>query len=194
MKKLLAFFLAAALMFSLAACGGGVDGTTSKDTQDNMPMQSADENIAENESSIEFEEPFVILDNELATVEITQFYQEEVKYSSDSDPVKESNIVVKVRNNSENEFLFNLQEAYLEDEALRIVMKENAGPVPGKSKTFTYKLQYDTQPDATPISDLNLLYGLEGLLEFPIYNESKSAISDTVEFSFSLKEMTQNMQ
>ena len=187
MKKLLAFFLAAALMFSLAACGGGVDGTTSKDTQDNMPMQSADENIAENESSIEFEEPFVILDNELATVEITQFYQEEVKYSSDSNPVKESN-------NSENEFLFNLQEAYLEDEALRIVMKENAGPAPGKSKTFTYKLQYDTQPDATPISDLNLLYGLEGLLEFPIYNEAKSAISDTVEFSFSLKEMTQNMQ
>ena len=173
MKKLLAFFLAAALMFSLAACGGGVDGTTSKDTQDNMPMQSADENIAENESSIEFEEPFVILDNELATVEITQFYQEEVKYSSDSNPGKESNIVVKVRNNSENEFLFNLQEAYLEDEALRIVMKENAGPAPGKSKTFTYKLQYDTQPDATPISDLNLCTVWKDYLSFPFIMRQK---------------------
>ena len=93
MKKILPLILVAALMFSLAACDGGVDGTTSTDTQNNVPMQSADENIAENESSIEFEEPFVILDNELATVEITQFYQEEVKYSSDSDPVKESNIV-----------------------------------------------------------------------------------------------------
>lgn len=114
MKKRLALILALVLMLLAAACGAekevksdGSEGSTGADTQISVPSQTKDPGAEKRDggqeacANIEFEKPFVILDNELATVEMTQFYQEDVGM----DDERRSCIVMRVRNNSEREFL-----------------------------------------------------------------------------------------
>lgn len=83
-----------------------------------------------------------------------------------------------------------MEELYLHDESLSISMLTgNTGPAPGKAKTYAYIVGYDTKPDPTPIEDLNLLYELEGQLDFHIYDAQKDKLVDDREYDFSLTGM-----
>lgn len=171
-KKIYFMLLIGIMSVFLGACG-------SNDISKNVDTQKTEiETNEHNEDNIQLSEPFVIVDDEMLTASVTQFYKEN----------NDCHIVIKVRNNSERDMLFKFMEAYLEYEAVRIVLMDgNKAPAPGKSGYYTYKLQYDTKPEATSIDDLNQLYDLEGVIEISVFTEDGEYIDFDNEYRFSLK-------
>jgi len=130
----------------------------------------------------------ILLDNEYLTVELTQFFEKEVKWAGRS-PQIEKYITLKVHNNSEKEYLFNLQDAYVKDESVTASMLDgNSGPAPGKTKTYSYNIYYNTNPDPTALDSLEDLYTLEAEIRISIKdgdsyvgeNEYRISVNDAV--------------
>ena len=176
MKKLVLIVLTAVMVFGLAACSGNVAENTSTNAGDNSVPQSkhsVEDNAIQsnvtlpeteqNSSRIEFNN-VILLDNEWATVTLVSFYEYEVNWVSGTQV--EKCIEVSVHNNSSQEYIFNLYDAYVGDETMLAVMHDgNAGPAPGRSGTFRYYIDHDTTPDSTALASLEELYELEGVFE-----------------------------
>ena len=147
-------------------------------------------NGEKNDSSLQtipFEMP-VVYEDENLKVELVKFYEDEVRWAGQTQPAIEKYVTFKVTNKSEDEFLFYVKSAYLNDEEVRNVMCDgNSGPLSGKAKEFSYNIQYNTSPDATPLDSIDELYGLEG--EFRICLEEDDYIVDDYEVDFSLKDL-----
>ena len=107
----------------------------------------------------------VLLDNEYVTVELTQFFEKQVNWAG-REPQVEKYITLKVHNNSDKEYTFSLQDAYIKDESVTAVMLDgNEGPAPGKTKTFSYNIYYNTNPNPTALDSLEDLYTLEAEIQ-----------------------------
>lgn len=179
MKKIVSMILVTVMTLSLAACGS--NESTNNDGSEKTSEQSETSSVEQDENSIILDEPFVICDDEIATAEITQFYKEN----------EECYVAIKIHNNSDREFLFNFDEAYLGDDALQIVLQTgNNGPAPGKTLSHSFKLNHDTKPEATPLEDINMLYDLEGKISISVFTEDGEHLDGSMgkEYTFSLKE------
>ncbi|MDR3766355.1 MAG: hypothetical protein Q3Y08_04875, partial [Butyricicoccus sp.] len=196
MKKKLAFLLAAALLATLAACGGndnaaddnadekaGASASQSADQPDasapeeptQSVIQTAQTNLTysgeEGARTITLDPAIVLYEDENVTAELTGFYEEEVKWKGSDTPSIEKAMTLKVTNNSDREILFSIYDAYLEDESVKTALLDgNAGPAPGKSKSYSYRIRYETQPDTTPVDSLEQLFHLDGRFSVQIKN------------------------
>ena len=142
-------------------------------------VASADPNAAgaedSNDSSsdnniIEFSDT-ILLDNDLVTVELAQFFEKEVNWAGASEPQMEKYVTLKVHNNSDKEIMFNLTDAYINDESVTVVMQDgNSGPAPGKTKTYTYGIRYNTSPNPKALDSIEDLYTLDANIETFVYD------------------------
>lgn len=126
----------------------------------------------EENQKIEFTDK-ILLDNEYMTVELTQFFEKKVNWAG-REPQIEKYLTLKVHNNSDKEYLFNLQDAYIKDESVTAVMQDgNSGPAPGKTKTYSYDIYYNTSPDPTALDSLEDLYTLDAEIQISISDGDK---------------------
>lgn len=140
-----------------------------------LPTSQTDtvaEGTTEENQKIEFTD-IILLDNEYMTVELTQFFEKKVNWAG-REPQIEKYITLKVHNNSDKEYLFNLQDAYIKDESVTAVMQDgNSGPAPGKTKTYSYDIYYNTSPDPTTLDSLEDLYTLDAKIQISISDGDK---------------------
>ncbi len=213
MKKKLAFLLAAALLLTtLAACGGNdnaaddnadekasASASQSADQPDasapeeptQSVIQTAQTNLTysgeEGARTITLDPAIVLYEDENVTAELTGFYEEEVNWQGSDTPSIEKALTIKVTNNSDREMLFSIYDAYLEDESVQTVLLDgNAGPLPGKSKSFSYRIRYETQPDPTPVDSLEQLLHMDGRFSVQIKNAEGNAIETMYEPDFAI--------
>ena len=148
-----------------------------------------DSNDASSDNSIiEFSDT-ILLDNDLVTVELTQFFEKEVNWAGASEPQMEKYITLKVHNNSDKEILFNLEDAYINDESVTVIMQDgNSGPAPGKTKTYSYDIQYNTSPNPKALDAIEDLYTLDANIQTYVYdggyltdeNNTRFCINDVI--------------
>lgn len=129
----------------------------------------------------------ILLDDDLVTIELVKFYEEEVNWGYSSGPLMEKNFTVKVKNKSDQEIYFNLNDAYIHDESVTLSMKDgNLGPAPGKTKTYSYIVYYNTNPEHTPLESIEDLYTLDLAVDVQIKgnyqrdNEKRIVFSDVL--------------
>lgn len=208
MKKKLAFLVAAALLLTtLAACGGNenaaddnekADASTSQSTDqpdasepDTSVVQTAQTTLTysgeEGARTITLDPAIVLYEDENVTAELTGFYEEEVNWKGSDTPSIEKALTIKVQNNSDREMLFSIYDAYLEDESVQSALLDgNAGPMPGKSKSFSYRIRYETQPDPTPVNSLEQLFHMDGRFEIKLKNAEGTAFETLYEPDFAI--------
>ena len=137
-----------------------------KSLQSSQVGASTEESAAENKT-IPFTDT-ILLDNEYVTVELSQFFEKEVNWAGRS-PQIEKCLTLKVRNNSDKNLLFSLMDAYINDESVTATMLDgNNGPAPGKTKTYSYYIHYNTSPDPTVLDSLEDLYTLDAEIQLSI--------------------------
>ena len=137
--------------------------------------------------TITLDPAIVLYEDENVTAELTGFYEEEVNWQGSDTPSIEKALTIKVTNNSDREMLFSIYDAYLEDESVQTVLLDgNAGPLPGKSKSFSYRIRYETQPDPTPVDSLEQLLHMDGRFSVRIKNEEGTAFETLYEPDFAI--------
>lgn len=165
-KKALAVLLVGVLTLSNSACGSSEsteDGSSK--TESNNTSSLSDEG-----GIIEFTDT-ILLDNDLVTVELTQFFEKEVNWFGASEPQMEKYVTLKVHNNSDKEIMFNLEDGYINDESVIVILQDgNSGPAPGKTKTYTYDIQYNTSPNPKALDSLEDLYTLDANIQTYVYD------------------------
>ena len=133
------------------------------------------------DSTVQFDN-IVVLDNEAVTVELTQFFEKEVNWAGADKPAMEKCFTLKVHNKSDAEMLFNVEDGYVNDESVTVIMQDgNGGPAPGKTKTYSYDVQYNTSPNATPLESIDDLYTFECKMRTIDYNSDKSLLLSETE-------------
>lgn len=154
----------------------------------NAGASGAAANEASDLKSIDFTDT-VLLDNDLITVELVKFYEKEVKWYGTDGPQIEKNITLKVHNKSDKEIMFNLKDGYIKDESVSLIMGDgNQGPAPGKIKTYSYDIQYNTSPNPTPLESLEDLYTFDVNIQTYVYdgdslkdeNNTRVCINDVI--------------
>ena len=140
----------------------------------NMDSNSTESNNANGTSDeggiIEFTDT-ILLDNDLVTVELMQFFEKEVNWLGASEPQMEKYVTIKVHNNSDKEILFNLNDAYINDESVTVLLQDgNKGPAPGKSKTYSYDFQYNIGPNPKALDSMEDLYTLDANIQIYVYD------------------------
>ena len=124
----------------------------------------------------------ILYDNDIATIELIKFYEDEVIWGDISNTLMEKYITVKVKNKSDEELYFSLSDGYIHDESVTMsMMDSNQGPAPGKSKTYTFKVYYNLHPDHVPLESLEDLYTLDAAVDIRVkgensYSDSKPRI------------------
>ena len=135
--------------------------------------------------SIPFDLPLVYEDD-ILKVELAQFYEDRVKWIGQNEPSIEKYVVFKVTNKNAAGFLFNLSSAYINSDEVNVIMQDgNSGPQTGKSKTFSFNIQYDTKPNSTAINSIDELYDLGGVFRISV-KDVDDYIIDQYEVNFSL--------
>ena len=137
---------------------------------------------------ISFDLPLVYEDD-ILKVELVQFYENRVRWFGQNEPSTEKYIVFKVTNKNAAGFLFNLSSAYINSDEVNVIMNDgNRGPKTGKTKDFSYNIQYDTKPNATAISSIDELYDLDGVFEISVL-DGDDYIINQYETDFSLQSL-----
>ena len=183
MKKPISIVLVAALLSSLCACGGSASSTESKteqsatesvqqevliaSTDEETPPEAAASSVEEaNETDndlIEFDN-VVLADTDILTMELVNFYAKDVNWVDGTQ--NEKYFTVKVTNKSDDEFILDPDQLYLNDEQTFVTTESGSIDVaPGKSGTFSYLVAYNTMPEHTALGSLDELYGLEGTFD-----------------------------
>lgn len=99
------------------------------------------------------------------------FTDKQSNWAGASGPQMEKYITLKVHNNSDKEILFNLEDAYINDESVTVIMEDgNSGPAPGKTKTYTYDIQYNTSPNPKALDSIEDLYTLDANIQTYVYD------------------------
>ena len=125
----------------------------------------------------------IIAENDIAKVVLVNFYQEDV------DGITHNCMTLKVTNKSEREFLFNVGRIYIGEEEIESVMIDgNKGPIPGKTNSFKYRIVHN-DADYTPIDPIEMLYEIDGMIEFSIFSEDGEFIEDKMDEYFSIKDL-----
>ena len=167
-KHLFTAVLTLALSFTLAACGGSSEAPATQEPDTGAEAAQAPEETTD-DSIIKFDN-LVLIDDDRITVELTQFYEDEVNWVGSDAPVMEKYFTVKVTNKSDSDILFNINDGYINNESVTIMMSDgNNGPAPGKSKSYSYDIQYNTSPDRTPLESLEDLYSFEATVQTFVY-------------------------
>ena len=110
-KKALAVILASVLTLSVSACGassGSAEDSGSKTEASSESTSAETKSYSEEDGIIEFTDT-ILLDNDLVTVWLTQFFEKEVNWAGASAPQMEKYVMLKVHNNSDKEIMFNLK-------------------------------------------------------------------------------------
>ena len=124
----------------------------------------------------------ILFDNDLVTIELVKFSEDEVNWGDVNNTLMEKYITVKVKNKSDKELYFSLEDGYIHDESVTMAMMDgNQGPAPGKSKTYTYDVYYNLNPDHVPLESLEDLYTLDAAVDIRVkgensYSDSKPRI------------------
>jgi len=200
MRKFFTAAVASAVMLSLAACGGqestAVSETTEtaaeesgQEAESETQTESAEETEAEDEDLISFEN-VTLVDNDILTIELVNFYAEDVNWSEGEQ--NEKSITIKATNKTDHEFFLNPDGFYLDGEELYVSMQDGSiNPAPGKSANYSFRVARDTKPEHTALESLDELYGLEG--DFSGAEELESG-TVSLEVSFSIPEALGNTQ
>ena len=203
MLKTTTKLLAAALALSLCACASnGGSQSASSDTQPTeetaeSPAEDSKQDTAaaqettadeaeEDDGIVEFDD-VTIVDDDRITVKLTQFYEKEVNWLGSTEPVMEKYFTFKVKNKTDGDILFNVNEGYINDEGVTLIMQDgNSGPAAGKSKNYSYDVQLDTSPEGTPLESLDDLYGLEATIQTYLKDSNGYLVDERkVQFNFS---------
>ena len=130
-----------------------------------------------------------VFENELITIRVMSFYEDvdkRIEYVPGSDvnyvEYREKYFEVKVHNNSEKEYLFNLFDCYVGDDDVTLidVSGGNTGPAPGKNKTYKYCVDRHLDNPKIPLENLRDLYDFEFELNLSVFNNAKNLITDTI--------------
>ncbi len=184
MVKKLVLVLGFCMAVFLCACSGSSDVPSSTSTSNTV---NSSESAEKDDGIIEFDN-VTILNDDVVTVELTQFYEKEVNWAGQDKPSMEKYLTLKVHNNSDGDILFNLNDGYIHDEAVTIIMEDgNSGPAAGKTGTYSYCIQYKASPEDKPLDSLDDLYSLEGNIQ--TYKEKDNQLSDERNTRFSLAEI-----
>lgn len=152
------------------------------------------------------EDGIVVCDNDYVTVQLICFYEENQQRIENvsSDDYERNNYVekymeLKVHNNSEEEYIFDLNDYYVGDDSVVLVMQVgNSGPAPGKNKTYQYRLERKSGNKHVPLEDLRDLYDFECTVDLHIESKEEDIIKDTfsdkIVFSDSLKDVQEVIQ
>lgn len=193
-KRILAALLAALTIaaVSVAAVGCGSAPAENTESETSQADVAFTEEEKQEEGSIVFDEPVTIVDNEYVTVKLTQFYEEEVNWVGLDDPAIEKNFVLNVKNHTDYEICFDVENAYIEDNVVQIWTSNSSNMIPaGKISQLAYNVRQNTKPEATPLDSIDDLYNLEGEISVIAINDTGKGYGESVfdkKFEFSLKE------
>ena len=206
MKKILASICCLSLLISLSAvcladnpchnCGQPVSESAAfcpycgtRVPAENGPTAYVSGSDEEGDLRIDFLDGVVIYDNSLATVRLMSIYHGTEKhvvkdvngtpgYASDTNIYLE----LKVRNNSNRDYLFNIFDCYVGDEGVSLSAHSgNDGPAPGKSNTYLYSAAKKVRDDLVPLDDPRALLRLDIQLSFAVYDDTHTVIEEIFE-------------
>jgi len=179
MKKILLMTLAAVLAVFLTACGTGDNAPTDVPTAPEPTAESTPTPVPSEEPSPEPEnnvidfENVVLADDDVVTVELVQFYEEEVNELNE-EPTIDKFVTLKVTNKSEYGLVLFDIDAYIGDEAVWVLMYDgNNAPAPGKSKNLRYCIRWNTSPKETSLDSLDDLYNLNGSFRLTMWSDTE---------------------
>ena len=178
LKKTMVMFMSAVVMLCLVACSSAsVEETT-----------TISEEASEDDSIIEFDDT-ILFDEGTVTVELINFYAEDVNWTTGSQ--NEKHVTFKVTNNADHEIRLDEKDFYINDEICYVCGKSDTIDLaPGKSGTYIYIIAYDTAPEHTALETLDELYYLEGTFTGTnLYDDSKNS---KFEIEFSIQEAIGN--
>lgn len=144
---------AVSIMLALSLALGLTGCTAGTTPQSDEQLRSSDE------SEIVFDD-VLLLDNEHATIWLERFYTNYADWNHDGNPIPEYHVVLKVRNNSEVELIQWIEDPYIGDEGV-IVVVANDPIQPGKARTFDVLVAREWTPNPVMLDSINELYDLE---------------------------------
>lgn len=189
----------------LTGCGGDTSNNTEQETSNQIAANNtndADTNDSNtndtdthdaeestNDSIIEFDN-IILVDDETVTIELVNFYSEDVTWGSGTQ--NEKYITVRATNKTDHEIFLNPRKFYLNNEECYVSMKSGSiAPDPGKSGSYSFMVAYNTTPEHTALKSLEELKELEG--SFGGLNKYDDGNNNTeLEVSFSIPESLKN--
>ena len=192
MKKKLLAATAVATAMALSACGGGTEAdVTEAQANAESPAKDATEESEESESQDENLRTFenvVLAENDVAKIELVNFFAEDVNWADGKQ--NEKKITIKVTNKSDDEISVWPEDAYLDGEKAYIV-NNPVTVASGMSGNHDFFVAKDTKPEHTALESIDDLYRVEGLFEGRVETDSGS---ESFELNFSIPEALGNTE
>lgn len=178
-------FLVLAAVLMLSGCSGtGNQSATAGSSANGSAASSSSASDQTNDELIEFDN-IIVADDQNVTVALVNYYVKPTNWSEGARD--EKCITFKVTNKSDRNILFNLRDAYINDEKVKVIMMNgNSGPKPGKSGNYGYYVDYDTSPNPTELESLDKLNELDGSFEICVMDAEDNYIEETYEIDFNL--------
>ena len=182
----------------LCACGtssgapsdtsGQASTLTSEGVSTPTPVfEGASEPAQSDGELIEFED-VVIIDDDVATVELTQFYERRLDKAGEGKSVLDKGLVLKVTNNTDGRIQVNLEKASINDDTASVSMENgNEGPEPGKTAYYGYIIRLKSNSEDSPLDTINDLYALRATIQ--TYRVEEKQVVDGGATPFSLAEI-----
>ena len=160
MKKIISVTLILIIITMFFACGKNGSSTNSSDTS---KKTSSNEEIILNP-------PVTVIDNEIATLTITRFFNE-VYNEGAEDEYWWSGFEMDVTNNMDKYYLdVSINNASLADQrVIEFAVNRSSKVMSGKTAVFKF-----IKMDQNKFEDLNALYELEGIFDLSVTDDSYS--------------------
>lgn len=163
----------------LTGCGGDTSGNAKQETNNQ---------IATNDSIIEFDN-IILFDDETITMELVNFYAEDVNWAEGTQ--NEKYITVRVTNKTDHEILLNPKKFYLNNEECYVSLRSGSiTPDPGKSGSYSFMVAYNVTPTHKALNSLDELKELEG--SFSGMNKYENQDNTELKVDFSIPESLKN--
>ena len=170
MNKAISLLLALVMCLSLCACG-------SSEQKDTAPATSQPNN-----DIIEFED-ILVADDINVTIELVNFYVEQVNWVSSNQA--EKLVTFRFTNKTDQELILNPDNFYLNNEKMFVLSMDGGVSLEsGRSGKYSFMVAEDTSPEHTALKSLENLYNLEGSFSGVIdYGDPYKSKSLDVSFS-----------
>lgn len=156
---------AAGLMATIAALTFCLLGCNSNQTN------PSEQNSTESLRTINFDQPVILVDDDLVTVEVLNFFEEEIT-DAQSGKMIEKNYTLKVTNNFDHEINVRLSNGYVGNDKVTVGFDSGTPDLKmGKSAELTGMAFYDGTQGRQALNSLDDLYNLEFEIEVLVYSE-----------------------
>lgn len=185
MKKYWIPILTVCLLF--ARCTKHDKPVNSQTEQTNETTNNVQDNTTDtsNDNIINFEN-VVLINDEYITMELLNFYTEEV--ISGSEKVTRYCITVNTTNKSDRHFFMNPADFFIDGQKLKTSILTDTIDLlkNGYSEKSVYSFAYDNPPTETPLNSVDELYKIEGYFFANVYDANNQNIELQYEPSITL--------